>query len=96
MFLDLASCKRRREEDPSVTFAIIEINRDDEFLLPEVLNIGEMGTAAIRQGVAGAVCAGTPAGDAVGISKCEEQPRLRRATRWSTRRNMVAPGIAAP
>ena len=94
MLLDFVTGKRCSEEDPGVALAIIEINGNDKFLLPEILDVGEMGTAAIRQCVTSPICAGTTTADAVRVSKREEQPGLRRAAGWNARNRRTTRGPA--
>ena len=47
---------------------LIEINGNDKFLLPEILDVSEMGTAAIRQRVTSPVGASATTADAVGMA----------------------------
>jgi hypothetical protein len=72
MLLDLASCERRGEKDSGVAFAIVQVDRNDEFLLAEVLDVCEVGATAIRQRVAGAIGAETAAPDAVRVGESEQ------------------------
>ena len=65
MLLDFVARQGCGEEDAGVTLAIIQIDRDDEFLLGETLNISEVSASAIGKGVAGAVRAGAASPNAI-------------------------------
>jgi hypothetical protein len=77
--LDFVSSDGRSEEDSGVALAIVEINGDDEFLLPQVLDVSEVGTSTIRKGVSGPVGAGSAAGDAIRVRKRQQQTSSRRS-----------------
>jgi hypothetical protein len=74
VFLNFVSCERRSKEDSSIAFAIVEIDGDNEFLLPQILNISEVGTAPIRKGVPSPVGPPAPAANAIRIRKRQQQP----------------------
>jgi len=59
------------EEDTRVALPVIEINCDNEFLLAEALDVGEVGAATVRQSVACTVGPGATAANAVGIGEGE-------------------------
>ena len=72
VLLDFVSRERRGEEDSGVALAIVEIDSDNEFLLPQVLHVSEVGASTIRKGISGPVGTGTPAGNAIGVGKGEQ------------------------
>jgi hypothetical protein len=73
VFFNFVARKRRGQEYSGVTLAIVQVNRDDVVLFGEILDFREVCASAVGESVAGAISAGTTAGDAVGVGEREER-----------------------
>src|SRR6185369_1453995 len=67
--------ERRREQDPRIALAVVDVDRDDELLARDRFRIRERGAAAVRELIASAV-AGPAFPDPVRIREREQQAGL--------------------
>ena len=72
--------ERRREQDPRVALAVVDVDRDDEFLACDRLRIRERRAAAVRELIAAAV-SGPALRDPIRIREREQHAGLDVARR---------------